>query len=203
MAQSNYRNQFMNIKRLVPFFSLFIFFVSFSLPAKELNYLYKDFNEAKQSDRFIKFEGASTKLGFITTGFDGYIKTFNIHYELANDQLSELVVDIATKSLDTNVESRDEKMASKILEIEKYPGIKALIADKVLLSEGEKTINMIFIVKDKRVSKLVKFKVEKKSESYLITGNTSLSIKELGLPDPSIVIAKVNDNLNLYFSIVL
>lgn len=203
MAQSNYRNQFMNVKRLVPFFSLFIFLVSFSSGAKELNIHYKDFNEAKQSGKYIKFEGASTKLGFITTGFEGFIKDYNVNYELVNDQLSELTVDIATKSLDTNNDARNEKMLSSILETMKFPVIKAAIAEKVVLSEGEKIINMIFTVKDKKVSRAVKFKVEKKADGFFISGSTSLGIKEMGLPDPSIVIAKVDDSLKLYFTILL
>ena len=204
MAQSNYRNQFMNVRKLIPFFLLLILVsVINPLESAENTYHYNDYQEAKKSSKFIKFEGASTKLGLITTNFDGYIKDFKINFELVNDQLNALSVDIVTKSLDTNINSRNDKMFSSILDTEKYPGIKVVINEKLKLSEGDHTVNMTFTVKEKKVSKAVKFNVIKKSEGYLITGTTSLSLKELDLPDPSIIIAKVDDRFELNFSIIL
>ena len=203
MAQSNYREQFLKIKKLAPFFSLLIFFVTYSAHATELVYHYKNYDEAMQSNKFVKFEGASTKFGIITTGFDGYVKDFKVNYLLANQELSGVTVDIETKTLDTNLNSRNEKMLNTILEFEKFPTIKAIIVDKLQLTEGEHTVNMFFIVKDKKVTKSVKVKIEKHGKEFLITGNTSVGIKELELPDPSIIIAKVNDNIVLKFSITL
>lgn len=203
MAQSNYNGLFMNIKKLTPFFSILVLFISYSLSAKELNFHFKDYKEAKKAENFIRFEGESTKLGFITTSFDGYIKDFRVNYELVNNQLRGLTVNIATDSLDTDIDSRNEKMVKKILEGERYPLIKAEHSDQVNLIEGEQTIEMIFIIKGKKISRPVNFLVEKKADGYLIKGNTSIGFKEAELPDPSIAIATVNDTLKLNFSIIL
>lgn len=51
--------------------------------------------------------------------------------------------------------------------------------------------------------KLVKFNVEKREGGFFITGSTALGLQELGLPDPSIMIAKVDDQFDLSFAIVL
>lgn len=207
MKNSNYHEKFLNVKKLFPFFSLFLFLGGVSnsslLSAAEVNYQYKNYAEAKLAKNYIKFEGTSTKLGFITTGFDGFAKEIKINYELDGIILKSLDVLIPTKSLDTNITSRDEKMINVILENEKFPDIHAKILDKVTLSNGEQFINMLFTVKDKQVTKPVKFSVVKKDNKFLITGETTLGLKELALPDPSIVVAKVRDNFDLKFSVLL
>lgn len=80
MKNSNYGEQFKSIRRILPYFSLLIFLAVSSLEATELTYKFKDYQEAKKSEKFIKFEGRSTKLGFISTAFNGYAKDFNVHY---------------------------------------------------------------------------------------------------------------------------
>lgn len=203
MAQSNYKNEFFNINKLLPFFSIFLLLLSFKLRANEVYIHNNNYNDAKTAKSFIKFEGESKKLGMVTTSFDGYIKDFDIKYELKNDQLQNLNVRIIAKSLDTDNESRNEKMLDSILNVEKYPDINASYTEKIKLVQGEQTINMNFTVKEKKISKPVKFMIEKKVDGYLITGTTSVGIKELGLPDPSIMIAKVKDKIDLKFSIIL
>jgi len=203
IAKSNYGEQFKHIRRIAPFFTLLLLLGMNSLAAAELSHQFKDYKEAKKSENFIKFEGQSTKLGIITTKFDGYAKEFKVHYDLNNNQLNELDVNVLVKGLDTNVSSRDDKMLNDILSISNSPEIHARIQERVILSEGWQTINMIFSIKGKQVTKSVKFNVEKKANGFFVTGSTVLGLQELGLPDPSIVIAKVNDSFDLSFAIML
>lgn len=203
MNQTNYSEKFKGVKRLVPYFLFFGLFILNPVNAKELNYQYKNYEAAKKAEDFILFEGSSTKLGLITTGFDGYAKEYKVSYDLVNDQVNKLGVIIPVSALDTDVESRNEKMINTILNREKFPEIQVRIIDKVILTNGEQTLNMMFTVKDLKVIRPVVINVEKLKGQYYVTGKSTVGIKELGLPDPSIVIAKVKDELNLKFSIHL
>jgi methyltransferase len=203
MAKTKYEEHFKHIKRIAPFFTILFFLGLNSLQAEELNYQFIDYNEAKKSENFIKFEGQSTKFGLITTTFNGYAKEFKVHYNLSNNQLNELDVKIAVKGLDTDISSRDDKMLNSILDMSSYPEIQARIQEKVILTEGGQVVYMVFSVKGKKVTKAVKISIEKKADKFSITGNTVLGLHELGLPDPSIVIAKVDENFDLSFAIML
>lgn len=203
MAQSNYSEKFKNIKRFVPYFLIFGLFIFNPVSAKEVSYMHKNFEMAKKAESYIKFDGESTKLGFITTGFTGYAREFKINYDLISTQLNKLEVVILASALDTDLGARNDKMVNTILNIEKYPEIHAFIDTKIELVNGEQTINMTFQVKDQKISKPVKVVVEKRIDHILVTGDVSLGLKELGLPDPSIAIAKVNDIFKLAFSVRL
>lgn len=203
MGQTDYSEKFKGIKKLIPYFFILGFILLNPIHAKELSYQYKNYAEAKKSENYIKFEGASTKLGFITTGFDGYARDFKINYDLINTQLNNLEVKIVIATLDTDVESRNDKMVNSILNKDKYPEIHAAIIDKVILVNGEQMVNMEFTINGHKLIRPVKINVEKKLDYLLISGTTSIGLKELGLPDPSIVIAKVRDDFNLKFSIHL
>lgn len=65
-------------------------------------------------------------------------------------------VSITVKGLDTDVSSRNDKMINDILSMSHFPEIQARIQDKVILSEGQQTIHMVFNVKEKsdQVSKV-------------------------------------------------
>ncbi len=201
MEQSDYSEKFKGVKRLIPFIIMLTITIFNPLSAKEQVYKFKNYEEAKKAEDFIRFAGSSTKFGLITTGFDGYAKDFKVNYDLTGNQLSGLDVIVVASELDTDVNSRNEKMVKDILNKEKFPAINVKIPEKVLLTEGEQTISMQFTVKDKQVTKPVKVKVENVAGRFHITGSADLGIKELSLPDPSIAIAKVRDEIELNFSI--
>lgn len=204
MSHSDYAEKFLGIKKLFPFFA-FALFVSLSntLYANELSYQFKSYKEASTADTYIKFNGESTKLGFITTGFDGYAKTIRGTYQLSDDNVKSVELVVETGSLDTDLGARNSKMVNEILSMDKFPNIYVRVAGPVHLTVGEQTVVMIFKVKEKEVSKEVKINLSKKETRWIIQGSLSLGIKELNLPDPSIAIAKVRDSFDLRFSIGL
>lgn len=203
MSQSDYREKFSGMKRLIPFFFAIFILINNFVGASEISYQFKNYDEARQSINYLKFEGASTKLGLITTSFDGYAKDMQIDYDLVNDQLNTLEATISVKGLDTDIKSRDEKMHNEIFEWERYPFIKAKIIDKLILTIGEQSLDMLFTIKGKEIKKRIKLKIEKRENKFFISGETSLGLKEFALPDPSIAIASVRDSFDLKFSIML
>lgn len=200
-ANTNYSDIFRGVSRMIPYFLVLFLTVNLSLSAEEIHYQFKDYKDAKKSENFITFESTSTKFGVMTSSFDGYAKDIVIKYHLNGKTIEHLETIIDSKSLDTDVDSRNQKMYASILEADKYPQIKIVINEKILLSEGENQTEMIFYIKDKQVIKRVNYFVEVKNGKFFISGKTSLGLKELGLPDPSIIIAKVRDLFDLKFSI--
>lgn len=203
MSQTNYQSLFANKKRFLPFVLVLIFFVNITSFATDLVIHHDNYTAAQKAPNYVKFESTSTKLGFITTSFDGQAKDIKINYSLDKNILSKLELIIPVKSLDTDSNARNEKMLKEILEAEKYPDIIVTIPNKIALTEGEHEVEMIFAIKDKKTAKMVKYKISKVENKFHITGETQLGLKELSLPDPSIAIAKVRDLFDLKFAVDL
>lgn len=199
MSQSDYAVLFSKTKRLIPYvFSLFLCFKS---NGAELKIHSESYKQAKNHSSYIKFESISTKLGLFSSTFDGYAKDILIRYNSSNNEISKLEVEIPVKSLDTDVNSRNEKMYDDILNAKIYPIILVATDEIISLENGEKTINMIFTIKGNKITKPVKVIISKNNDEILIKGSANLGIKEMQLPDPSISIAKVRDNFDLSFTI--
>lgn len=203
MKVSNYAEKFKNVKRLLPFFTICLFFFSSVVFAAEVDFDYKSYEEAKKAPQFIKFEGKSTKLGLITTGFDGYAKVVKIVYNLSVLELSQLDATILVKGLDTDLGARNDKMMNEVFEKDKYPEVKVNLVKKITLKPGTQTVDMNFTIKEKQIIKAVTINIEKRDNKLLVTGATTMGLKELGLPDPSIAIAKVRDSIDLHFAVIL
>ncbi|MBC7713447.1 MAG: YceI family protein [Rhizobacter sp.] len=203
MKQTSYQQLFSHTSRLIPFiFSLLLFFAT-TLQANEINFHYNNYAEAKKSPDFVKFENTSTKLGMITTGFDGYSKDIKVQYTISGEQLTQLETSIPVASLDTDAESRDKKMHNDIMDAEKFPKILVSLPTPIALVPGEYTVDMIFTIKDKKIKKPVKYSIKKSNGNYSVSGSSTLGLTEAGLPDPSIFIAKVKDTFDLKFSVTL
>lgn len=201
MSQSNYNKIFSKTKRLIPF--IFFLILSFNTRASEIKIHSNDYEHAKNNIAFIKFESTSTKFGVFSSTFDGYARDIMIRYELTNNEVSKLEVEIPVKGLDTDNNARNEKMYNEVLDSTNHPTISVSSAEKISLQPGEKVIDMTFLVKGNKVSKEVKLTITKENGKILIKGFTTLGLKELQLPDPSIAIAKVRDIFDLSFVILL
>lgn len=198
MNQSNYKEVFYGTKLMLTAFFLFGINAAF---ANELNFTFKNYDEARKSSSFIKFKSESTKLGLITTSFDGFVRDVKIKYSIEENSLKMIDAVLASSSLDTDLDARNEKLYKEVLETEKFPSISVHVAGPVHLVEGEQSADMVFTIKEKKISKVVKFTVTKKDLRYQIVGHTTLGLKEMGLPDPSIAIAKVRDNFDFDFAL--
>lgn len=202
MFHPDYKKHFSDKKRFIPF--LFILCLSFSqLQAKEIIIHSASYGEAKKNENYLKFKSTSTKLGFITSDFDGYAKDFKVSYDEKDQAISKVDVSVVVKSMDTDVNSRDEKMHKEIMDAERFPFLRVSSIESLKLSTEEQQINMNFTVKDKQVIKPVFFTSTQKDGVWKIVGKTQVGLQELGLPDPSIAIAKVRDQFDIEFEIML
>lgn len=180
---------------------LLLILLSFVTWSKDFNY--KNYEAASKSKEYVKFESESTKLGFVTTSFDGYAKKFKISYSLENQKISNINVRIDTDSFDTDNSSRNEKMYEETLEVKKYPAVTFNSQQMVDISNSKHSIKGFLRVRN--IEKVVTLNLEvvkKEGESYLV-GTTSIGLKEFKIPDPSIMIAKVRNRLDIKFKVKL
>lgn len=181
------------------FISLLLIAISFSLIAKE--YKFKDYDQAKEANEFVKFESESTKFGFITTGFDGYAKSFKVDFNKKDKTLNGLVVKIDAASFDTDNGSRDEKMFEQTLSVKKYPYVVFKADEAITLSAKPITVSGKLKVRDQERSVKLSLVIKKSKNVYTVIGKTQLSLKEFKIPDPSIAIANVRDDFDISFRI--
>lgn len=180
----------------------FIFFI-FLTTAKAKNYKFENYDQAKDSYNYVMFESESTKLGFITTSYDGYVKEYDVNFKRDGDDLKDIEVKIMTSSFDTDNSSRDEKMFESILEVEKYPHMIFKSNEKMSLKEGEVEISGKLKIKEVQKNVVLKLVIEKKENVFYIKGITAISLKDFNVPDPSIAIASVRDQHDLKFGILI
>ena len=204
MSQSNYNEAFKTQRKLIPFVcAIFLLVFSSIAHSTEIEVKYNNYEDAQKSSPYIRFSSTSTKLGFITTSFDGFAKSFKYNYELEGKNLKSIIITIDAKSFDTDSNGRNEKMNDEILNSKEFAQIIAKLKMPLELNEGSFTTAGTFIIKNFEFNKPIKYEIKKINNKFQIKGSTTISLKEAQLPDPSIAIAKVRDDFDLSFVIEL
>jgi polyisoprenoid-binding protein YceI len=189
------------MKRYIIF--LGIIFLS-SVNAEQLNFKNDNFNSAIESENFIKFIGSSTKGWIVTTDFTGVAKEFRIDYKKEKSELKEVSIEIAAASLDTDNESRNEKMQTLCLKSKEYPTIKAkLIGTVALIEVTEATIPVELAILSETKLRSLSYSIVKRDAEYIVKFSTDFSFKDFGIEDPSIFVAKVKEVFKVQGQVVV
>jgi polyisoprenoid-binding protein YceI len=160
---------------------------------------FETYKMASKADSFLKFENKSTKFGLLTTSYDGYAKDFTLTYSYKDKTFSGVKVSLKADTLDTDVDARNEKMRDLCLETKNNPEIIVTLSSVVKVSSEEQNVPASILIRGK--SKPIELKMIVKENE--VSGKARLSFKEMELPDPSIAIAKVKDDIDLQFKILL
>lgn len=189
---TNYQEEFSMKKRLIPF--LYSFLILLHVEAGELKLESKNFDQAKKAESFFKFTGESTKLGLVTTEFEGYARKAIVTFTENQNKIKDVTLQIEAKSLDTDNSARNEKMWEQSLSVEKYPIIQVTIQE-IDLSLPEQTVQGVLTVRGKQTP--ITILVSKSERTF--SGKSSFKLKDAGIPDPSIMIASVKDEFRIDF----
>ena len=167
------------------------------------DYIFESYEGAVESQESIRFESESTKFGIFTTSYNGYAKSYNITYKKNVNVIESINVKIVASSIDTDNDSRNEKMHNSILDVSKYPEIIFKSLESLDLSKSKHEVVGTLKVRgvEKKISLLLN--TVKTEEGILIEGSTSISLKSYGIPDPSIAIASVRDRQDIKFRILI
>ncbi len=186
---------------------LFFFIISPNILAENFQnkVISESFNEAKAKKSKLQFIVISTKAGMFSSDVDGYVKNFSYKSKFDNKNLilRDMQINFMANSMDTDGETRDEKLHNLCMEAEKYPNVEISVAGPLFLKDlKERTYDGIVKIRGKEKKFQIKLVVNKISNnSYQINGSSSWSLKEMEIPDPSIFIAKLSDEIKINISI--
>lgn|GEM_PF-3308233 len=177
----------------------FLLFLINTVCAKEFNQnvLTTNFKEVKNHSQFLKFVGKSTKLGFITTEFEGYAKQFNLEYDLTENELKSMHISIVANQLDTNSSMRDSKMHELCLKAVEHKTIEAFLKKPVSLTVAKGQVPIELIIMNQPLILTADYQLKNNESTIEIEFETEFSFVEAKIPDPSIAIAKVDEKFKI------
>ncbi|WP_127717505.1 YceI family protein [Halobacteriovorax sp. HLS] len=181
-------------------FSLITLLISISSLAQIEMFSYKTYEESENASSRIIFNMESTKAGLITTSFKGVAKKFSVDYSLDNEQMKDVTIFVEVSELDTDNGARNEKMKQMCFELEKFPRIVIRLKSDFQLNSSGEVLAQIQ-ARGKWFPIVLRINSVFKNGELNLNGVASVSLKELGIPDPSIWIATVRDRVDLEFSL--
>ena len=187
---------------MLRFFTLFIVLVSLPVMSKEWTQKIDrtSFEAAKNSSDYIRFEVFSTKVGIFTSRIPGYVLSAQASAQVSDNAVSQMEIKMKSSSLNTDSDSRDEKLHELCLSVKDFPDIKVLIEQNIVIGEEVNVPAKIFI-RSKTKNIQVKLKTMREGNTLFATGEATLGLKELEIPDPSIAIAKLENKINIIFKL--
>tara|TARA_R110002072_G_scaffold534_6_gene3945 strand:+ start:122945 stop:123484 length:540 start_codon:yes stop_codon:yes gene_type:complete len=165
---------------------------------------YSNFEEAKAAPTQLKFIVESTKAGIFSSDVDGYVKSFSYSYNFdkKNMIMRNMEIKFKAQSMDTDGESRDEKLHNLCMSYKEYPEVIVKVQGPLFLKDAKsRTYSGVAIVRGKEKNFKITISQKLENGQLKVTGNTSWSLKEMEIPDPSIAIAKLSDEIRIQFQI--
>lgn len=178
---------------------LFLAFSIMTARAETIVYKTNSYEEARDAQTYFKFIGSSTKIGMITTSFDGYAKKAELSFEEKGTDFVELRLVIDPEKLDTGISKRDNKMHEKCLETDKYKVI-TIDVPKMSKTAERQVVDGVMHVHGKEVPLKITIK---KTNDKTFTGSSSFKLSDADIPDPSFSLAKVKDEFEIKFRLAL
>lgn len=175
---------------------------AFAVPLRS-DYRAASYDEAAAAPSYIRFHMVSTKLGLLTSSFDGYVKDFALAAEVDGANADGVQLHFPARALDTDVGMRNDKMFDTCLAADQHPTIQVALQGPVRLDGSTQAVPALLTVRGKAHPIQVQVSIVERDEGYLVQGETTLSLSGLEIPDPSIVIATVNDAVNVQFRLMV
>ncbi len=166
--------------------------------ALEQSYQYPDFEAAEKAESFLKFTLEHTRVGLFSSDFYGYVKSFQASAQLENNEFSDMSIRFAALSVDTDNGMRNDNMYEDVLAAKEHPQIRITALQSCPLNT-DCELPAIVQIRGKDQEIRIKVKIVDQGESYQVAGKSELSVKGLGLPDPSIAIASLRDRIDVDF----
>ena len=172
------------------------------LQAKELSqkFEYKNFVEAKKSKNRLQFIVESTKAGLFSSDVDGYVKSYSYSADLdeKNQILRNMKIIIKTISMDSDNESRDNKLHNLCLSHQSYPSIEVSLNGPFFLkSSRSQKLKGIVKIRGKEKDFEIELSSQSEKNRIIVSGKSTWSLKKMEIPDPSILVAKLSDDIRI------
>lgn len=181
---------------------LFLFLLTNLCFGEVVNFSSDDYEKSLNAKSKIVFNMESTKAGIITTSFQGVVKEFNLDYKLTNNTFENVTLILKANSLDTDIDGRNEKMHELCLSAKEFSNIIIRLKEDYVVGNEKEVAGQIKI-KSSWYPIVIKIESEKSDGLIKLKGSSSVSLKKLSIPDPSIWIASVRDRVDIEFNLEL
>lgn len=166
--------------------------------AEEIKISSANYEEAQKAKNYFKFIGHSRKLGIIGTSFEGYARKAELSFDRKSTQLENVKLSLETAEIDTDNNSRNEKMWDTCLNRKEFPVVIVRLIQPIQLALPSQEIPGELIVRGVTLPLVIKME---KNDAGEFTGQSSFKLSEAKIPDPSILVASVKDEFELEFRV--
>jgi len=192
---------------MIKFLLCFFVSISFTLSAEEFTgeKNYKSWELAKKASSRIQFIVESTKAGIFSSDIDGYVKRFNFSgdFDKKNLILRNMKVSFNAKEMDSDNDSRDEKLHNLCMNKKLFPIVEIIVIGPLFLKSLKPSkLPGTALIRGKKKAFTIEIKGEYKDGQLSIGGKTVWGLKEMEIPDPSIFIAKLSNEIRINIKLV-
>ncbi len=182
------------------FFSLCQF--TFAAPIeREVNF--KNFEDAEKAAH-LTWIVESTKVGLFSSDVYGYVLSYkySADFDKANMILREMTLKFPITAMNSDSESRDEKLHNKCMGAKEFKEIIVKLKGPIFLKEKrERTYEGTVFIRGKEKPFRISFAPNTENNQFTLKGKSTWSLKAMEIPDPSISVAKLSDEIRLNVSL--
>ena len=196
------------MKALILFFAS-VFYLN-SLNAKSIDfqkkYKFESYKKAKESkENYLVFKVKSKKMGFMISDIDGHVKEFEVKSNINAQKkiIKDINVKFKVKSMDTDNESRDEKLHEFCLDYKDNEFIEVKSNSNCLYENGNCLVDAKINILKKWYPIKIKLNITSSGGIIKVNGEAISGLKELNIPDPSILVAKLLNQIKIIFQVKL
>lgn len=194
-------------KNLVTLTGLISWLIFFQNPIKAIEitgeYSFSDFEKAKKAAH-LTWIVESTKVGLFSSDVYGYVLSYKYsgEHNEKDQTLKNLVLSFPIEAMNSDSESRDEKLHTLCMGRPTYDEIKVVIPGPIdLQEEGELFYKGKVMIRGKEKPFGLKASAIIENGKLTFKGKSTWSLKKMEIPDPSIAVAKLSDEIRIRFNI--
>lgn len=171
------------------------------------------FAQAREAHRFhdegtpsssdsLRFSLVSTKAGFIRTNVDGHVRDFQLTYERDGAVVRDARIVFPVRAMSTGNGGRDEKMWGFCLDAEHHPNVEVEIRGPVPTTVQGEVLGRIKI-RGQWHPIPITLSARPTRGGTVLEGSAVVSLSRLGIPDPSIWVAHVEDAVRIQLRVAI
>ncbi|MCF8060765.1 MAG: hypothetical protein K9K67_15790 [Bacteriovoracaceae bacterium] len=188
--------------KLVKILLFFFFVTSLSLKAEVItgSKSFDSYQLAQEAKDHLKFTVESTKVGIFSSDVDGFVLRYNYKadYDEKNGVLKDLELVFLIKDMNTDHQGRDTKLHTQCMGMPEFQSINVLFNGPIFIKDKKpQKLAGIVVMRGKEKPFIMMASLNFLEKTLSVSGQSVWSLKEMEIPDPSIAVAKLSDEIRL------
>lgn len=146
----------------------------------------------------------STKVGLFSSDVYGYVLSYKYSGDLDKENmiLRDMTLTFPITAMNSDSESRDEKLHEKCMGAKEFKEIVVKIKGPIFLKDKrERNYQGTVLIRGKEKPFEIKFTPHLEENNFALKGKSVWSLKAMEIPDPSISVAQLSDEIRLNISL--